>query len=160
MSMHVPADDAEISNPEVIYGIYRDYIKHEDGLINRRLMSNLVLQGFLFAAYGFSIQFLRAPRPGDNIHNDLGLLPLIFSALGFSVGILLLLSIMAAQSAIDGLKKDWKDIASRIDPKMLVMLPGLTGAGSRISNLLGKVPQIGVPALVVVSWIVFAWIAR
>ncbi len=39
-----------------IYEIFRDYIKHEDGLINSRLMWILTINGFLFTAYGLTLQ--------------------------------------------------------------------------------------------------------
>lgn len=41
-----------------LYGIYRDYIKHEDGLTHQRLGWNLAVQGFLFTA--FAIIFSKA----------------------------------------------------------------------------------------------------
>src|ERR1051325_2213045 len=42
----------------VHYKIFRDYIEHEDGLIDKRLLWNINIQGFLFATYGFSVQKL------------------------------------------------------------------------------------------------------
>ena len=39
-----------------IYEMFRDYIKHEDGLINSRLMWILTINGFLFTAYGLTLQ--------------------------------------------------------------------------------------------------------
>ena len=38
------------------YAIFRDYLKHEDNLINNRLNWNFTIQGFLFASYTFTIQ--------------------------------------------------------------------------------------------------------
>jgi hypothetical protein len=35
-----------------IYDMFRDYVKHEDTLVNVRLTWVLAIQGFLFAAYG------------------------------------------------------------------------------------------------------------
>src|SRR5580658_9768416 len=40
----------------VHYKLFRDYIEHEDSLINQRLLWNINIQGFLFAAYGLSVQ--------------------------------------------------------------------------------------------------------
>jgi hypothetical protein len=31
------------------YKLFRDYIEHEDGLVNQRLLWNINIQGFLFA---------------------------------------------------------------------------------------------------------------
>lgn len=39
-----------------LYEVFRDYLKHEDALVNNRLTWTLTIQGFLFAAYGLSIQ--------------------------------------------------------------------------------------------------------
>jgi hypothetical protein len=38
-----------------IYGVFRDYVKHEDGLINYRLTWLLTINGFLYATYGLTI---------------------------------------------------------------------------------------------------------
>src|SRR5271170_2283541 len=35
-----------------LYKIYRDYVTHEDVLINQRLQRMLIIQGFIFAATG------------------------------------------------------------------------------------------------------------
>ena len=35
------------------YGILRDYLQHEDGLINSRLTWSLTIHGFLFTTFGF-----------------------------------------------------------------------------------------------------------
>src|SRR5262249_26759673 len=40
------------------YKIFRDYLQHEDGLINQRLSWNFTIQGFLFATYGLCLQKL------------------------------------------------------------------------------------------------------
>ncbi|HTT82215.1 MAG TPA: hypothetical protein VMF67_01910 [Rhizomicrobium sp.] len=39
-----------------IYKLFRDYVKHEDSLINNRLSWLLTIHGFLYATYGFTIQ--------------------------------------------------------------------------------------------------------
>jgi hypothetical protein len=39
-----------------IYTIFREYVKHEDSLINWRLSWNFTIQGFLFAAYAVATQ--------------------------------------------------------------------------------------------------------
>ena len=41
-----------------LFELYRDYVKHEDALINSRLVWNLNIQGFLFAAYGVILKSL------------------------------------------------------------------------------------------------------
>ena len=39
-----------------IYGVFRDYVKHGDSLINNRLSWLLSIHGFLYATYGLTIQ--------------------------------------------------------------------------------------------------------
>src|SRR5580658_5975181 len=41
-----------------LYSVFRDYLKHEDDLINNRLNWNFTIQGFLFTAYTFTLQKL------------------------------------------------------------------------------------------------------
>jgi hypothetical protein len=94
-----PGEDPGIESPETIYQIYRDYIKHEDELINRRSMSNIIFQGFLFAAYGFSVEFLRRPPIDKNLLAGLKFLPLILPLVGCTVGVLTLKSDQQSTSA-------------------------------------------------------------
>ncbi len=154
-----PGTEIGIENPETLYSIYRDYIKHEDDLLNRRLMSNIILEGFLFAADGFSHELLHAAAFHDGLLADLKVLPMVLPFLGIAAGILAVMSIVAAQSAIEGLKKDWEDIASDMDPKVLSRLPALTGAGQKLSNGLGKVPQIGMVIVIMCGWAAIWWIS-
>jgi hypothetical protein len=39
-----------------IYALFRDYVKHEDALVNNRLTWILTIHGFLYATYGLTIQ--------------------------------------------------------------------------------------------------------
>jgi hypothetical protein len=45
-----------MQNDIPIYELFRDYVKHEDELINNRLSWLLTIHGFLYATYGFTIQ--------------------------------------------------------------------------------------------------------
>ena len=156
---YVPGTEVGIENPETLYSIYRDYIKHEDDLLNRRLMSNIILEGFLFATDGFSHELLHAAAFHDGLMADLKVLPMVLPFVGIAAGVLTVMSIVAAQSAIAGLKKDWEEIACEIDPKALSRLPALTGAGQKLSNGLGKVPQIGIVAVIMCGWVAIWWIS-
>ena len=52
------------------FKIFRDYMQHEDNLINQRVSWNSTIQGFLFATYGLSQQKLPDPKPGPGaLHN-------------------------------------------------------------------------------------------
>src|SRR5437763_1604980 len=52
------ATPQERADTRDLYRIFRSYIAHEDDLINQRQTWNLTIQGFLFAAYAFSLQKL------------------------------------------------------------------------------------------------------
>ena len=49
-------NNVEITDWINVYGLFRDYVKHEDGLINNRLLWILTIHGFLYATYGFTVQ--------------------------------------------------------------------------------------------------------
>ncbi len=119
------------------YKIFRDYLKHEDDLINNRLSWNFTIQGFLFAAYVFSLQKIADIRLGllNNsvvterikqlkvLHTlyDLQLFLVIVAALGVSVSFLVYLSVSAARLAIQSLEEKWCE-AARSWPKALSKL--------------------------------------
>ena len=142
-----------------LYSIYRDYVKHEDELINRRLSWNLTLQGFLFAAYGVSFQVLAGPPNDAGLKQHMHYLPCVFSAVGLAVAILVLMSIMAAQDSIDGLRTAWHEPSRHIDEALREALPGLTGAGQSFANRWGKVPQVGIPIVIILAWLMLLAIA-
>jgi len=60
----MPDDPEKINSPPLvhddvnikIYEVFRDYIKHEDNLINNRLTWILTIHGFLYATYGLTMQ--------------------------------------------------------------------------------------------------------
>src|SRR5271170_1594006 len=39
-----------------MYELYREYVRHEDGLVNYRMTWLLTIHGFLYATYGFTMQ--------------------------------------------------------------------------------------------------------
>jgi hypothetical protein len=49
-------NNAPLTDWIMVYNLFRDYVKHEDDLINNRLMWILSIHGFLYATYGFTIQ--------------------------------------------------------------------------------------------------------
>ena len=84
------------------YKIIRDYITHEDSLINNRLTWLLAIQGLLFTAYGLSIR--EATRTADlvSLISLLKILGILTSFLGFT-------GILAAVLAIEKVAKKWED---------------------------------------------------
>jgi len=135
-----------------LYNVYRDYVKHEDELINRRLSWNLTLQGFLFAAYGVTFQLLNSQSGDADLKRHLHYLPAVFPIVGGLVATLSLLSIVAAQDSINGLRVEWRNPSAHIEPDIMEMLPELTGAGQLFANRWGKLPQSGIPIVIITAW--------
>jgi hypothetical protein len=49
-------DEQDVERKIQLYNIYRDYVKHEDNLINNRMTWLLSIHGFLYATYGLTLQ--------------------------------------------------------------------------------------------------------
>lgn len=106
------------------YELYRSYIQHEDNLVNHRTTWLITTQSFLIATFGLSYQkkyemahkimelsFCQKAidaleRP--IIEYNIFLLVLAFS--GFSIAILTIYSVRAAQNAIFSLQGKWNSI--------------------------------------------------
>jgi len=133
------------------YDIFRDYMKHEDDLLNHRTTWHLVVQGFLLGALGLVIH-----RPADNaveanpeVHHALAL---YISLTGLVVGAVALFGVAAANFAIWKLWGEWK---SQVEPKYespLPVLPGIAGAGSRMAWWMGAAPPIAIPLVLTIIW--------
>ena len=118
---------------EVHFGIYREYVKHEDDLINNRLSWNVTIQGFLFAAYTFSLQKIGDIRLGLlnkdidpkrigplKVLHTLSDLHFLLAALAFTgivVSMAVYLSIRAARLAISELENRWHELHDSYAPK-------------------------------------------
>ena len=58
----------DIDNGIKICGLFRDYIKHEDDLVNHRLTWLLTIHGFLYATCGFTLQ--ARPEVAQRVASD------------------------------------------------------------------------------------------
>jgi hypothetical protein len=108
-----------------LYGIFRDYLKHEDDLINGRLNWNFTIQGFLFASYCFCLQKVAEVRgqvlPKTDFQyaasmdfalavHELRLVMIVIAAVGFFVSAFVLMSVWAATLAMHELETKWRAI--------------------------------------------------
>ena len=112
------------------YQFVRDYVVHEDSLINFRLNWLLVIQGLLFTAYGLSI---KKDLSIDNENIDK--FQQVISLLGIATCIFIFLSIFTAVIAIKNLEAFWrlqkpKDVTNKDYEK----LPFITGGADPESN--------------------------
>lgn len=147
------------------YQLTRDYIIHEDTLINYRLSWLLTIQGLLFAAYGLAIRSLEgknsdlSEKNPDLLRENLDLLgenlDLLISALkwlGLLTSVLCFTGIFAAVLAIKKLSKTYEKSKdhSRVSP-LIKVLPKVTGGSSEIASTLGYSP-LPIPVLFFVIW--------
>src|SRR5262249_54976573 len=142
-----------------LYGVYRGYLEHEDELINRRLSWNLTLQGFLFAAYGVTLQAITNQSPNRELIKHLSVLQYLFPLLAGTVSILSYVGIYAAQKAIDQLREDWVAVAKGLKSVGKELpLPYLTGGGHDTANRYGTRAH-WIPLVIVAAWVLILGIS-
>jgi hypothetical protein len=138
------------------YELYREYLKHEDNLINYRLTWNITIQGFLFAACGFFF------KPTDGQEHSVGAsLPiptyvLVIPVTGFCISAAAILGIVAAQRAIGSLEDQWSCLPAAYTNGQnteLPPLPPLAGGGAPNSLFFGTVISWLVPVIICVAWV-------
>lgn len=133
---------------EEIFSLYRDYLKHEDNLINQRTTWLITIQSFLIATFGFSYQkkfeiltkfysdaltrcnipiqprevpkdiFKGFPEIGEIIRNYNHFFYAL-NFIGLITSILALISISAAVAATFELRNKWYGISSFSQPLIL-----------------------------------------
>jgi hypothetical protein len=108
-----------------LFKIFRDYIKHEDNLTDKRLLWNNTIQGFLFAAYAVIVA--RVPSPLWNAR----LILIVISIVGLATSYLSWKGLLAAILAVHNLDHQWQMISGN-DPRLPKLIGGgrLVGEGS------------------------------
>jgi hypothetical protein len=158
-----------------IYETFRNYVRHEDTLINNRLTWILTIHGFLYATYGFTLQkeleVMRALQHHTPYHSplcytlsqaEIFLLGIAF--VGASISFFGWLSIHAAKQSASSIDRIFRQNNFH-DSATLV----LNGSGLNIQTFPGpyKFPAIlgggrkysvkfGVSASITIPWILFA----
>ena len=127
------------------YQLIRDYIIHEDTLINNRLSWLLTIQGLLFAAYGYSIREISRTDDLNSLIHLLKILGLCTSFFGFT-------GICSAALAIKQLLKKYKQYKK--DYPLLKNLPDVTGGGYQFVTILGSFTPLGIPLLFLIVWLI------
>ena len=149
------------------FKLYRDYLEHEDFLIDKRLLWNLSIQGFLFATYGLSVQKLaevqsHQPTAGNEILGAWALHALLFAlpALGVVISFLSWQGVHAARTAIKRLDDEWKAIENDYQAahkaakphQPLPQLPNITGGGAPLAHDWGLRAPLFYPWAFIVVW--------
>jgi len=142
------------------YKIYRDYIEHEDGLINNRNVWNINIQGFLFATYGLSVQKLAEIQVTHPEVTDIGIgrqalevVIFLLPVFGCVVSLHCFLGVLAAQKAIAQLADEWENEASVKYPSGSPKLPGIKGGGVLKAHKWGLTAPKWFPITCMATWI-------
>jgi hypothetical protein len=146
---------------EKLYELYRDYIKHEDDLINHRSTWHVLIQGFLFATLGYMGQWQGGSNAPDSWHIERQHLVLILASVGVIIGLLAFRSTRAAVRASKKICETWNDNIENVDvyKEALKLLPGLAGGGDITAVKMGKQPAIWIPIVIAVAWVAVAFSA-
>lgn len=150
-----------MSEDEIVFGRYeaiRNYITHEDTLINNRLTWFLVSQGLIFSAFSALFkpkadllsklcEYHSSNSQIAIMLSELERLQFILSLLGLFVCIICYLGIEAAVCSINEIKQNFEHISQKVD------LPALTGGGNQFAQKFGIVSPRGIPIILFCAWL-------
>jgi len=139
------------------YKLFRDYVEHEDGLINKRLLWTINIQGFLFLGYGYAVQKLADPplKEPASLGNLLYVLLFVFPGLGVVVGFFCWMVIWAAVGALKNLETEWTTRAlAQHQNDAASILPGLVGGGKRRYHVWGLLAPTIFPWMFIIAWVI------
>jgi len=153
-----------------LYEIYRDYIEHEDTLLNVRMTWFLTTQAFLFSSYALLNQDKIKSNTFyfvDSINAMLDriitfhfcfniIIMMLICFFGYFTARRSFISIRATSLAIESLKEKWeKDI---LQGNNHPDLPKLTGGGSERAAYEGWAAAAFLPRAAMVIWVLIAFL--
>ncbi len=144
-----------------IYELYREKVVHEDTLINFRTSWFVTLQAFLFTSLALSL-----PKVRDSCDSEIQYIFMLFSLIGMVASITTIISVEAADAAInkaaDKWSKPYRDEEGRVlevgvrdivDP--IGLLPAIKGGGSNEGIAVrGKSSSVVLPGAVGLLWLI------
>ena len=157
-------DTIKISHEEYerVYRIFREYLQHEDHLINHRTTWLITIQSFLWATFGFSYQ--KKYEVLERITNttvgvkdfsqqtkEFDLSMIILIVVGFLTAFLAIFSIWAAANAILHLAKEWE--GSKMNNPDVQYLPVITGGGYPTARKYGILVSKCLPLTFCILWV-------
>jgi hypothetical protein len=152
------------SEIRALYKSYRDYVVHEDNLINYRSNWMYLIQSFLVATYGLTLQkkleVLSAmdtpisawPAFAKDTLVQVDRFLNIISVVGILVGVIGTISIYAATNSIRTLEKKW-DTIRQLNCDNAMDIPGLTGGGAKRNRFFGWLTSWSLPLLLTLIWV-------
>ncbi|MGK7880119.1 MAG: hypothetical protein AB4060_08465 [Crocosphaera sp.] len=146
-----------------LYKIYRDYIKHEDSLINNRLTWLLLAEGFFFTSYcsivssspssstcGFTDYKTILCILTSSHSSSICQLQLILIFTGILVGVFGSVGIVASSRSIDSFKSFGQQ---KLTNTRDLGLPDLTGGFDGLAKKIGLTPRLTIPPLIICIWV-------
>ena len=150
-----------INNDESIkyFTLIREYMKHEDDLINNRTTWLNTIQSFLIAAFGITFQkSIELLSSSANKIDDLAIirgyqyLSTVFSLVGIGTSIIAWYAILAAVNSINALRDKWS--TSPYYERHKDFLPGIVGGGHPGAHEGGTRFALWLPRFFLVFWII------
>jgi hypothetical protein len=151
-----------------IYSIFRDYVKHEDGLINSRMTWLITVQSFLIATFGLSYQkrfeiisegIIKIDNEAKKylitqVVSEYDIFLIFLAIIGLTTSIVALYSIKGAVHALKALNGIWKIFLedNKITFPLLVKLPNIVGGGNVNAPKQGRAFPTNLPKLFIVAW--------
>lgn len=145
---------------ERMFRLLREYLVHEDDLINQRTKWLITIQSFLIATFGFSVQKLLEVIAKGDVPLSAGvraryfcfLLILVF--VGLATSYVSRASVKAAVTAMDSLGEHWRKNRDKYPgPEWL---PGLIGGGSLETHFKGTRMPLWLPNVFFILWVLVA----
>lgn len=135
-----------------LYKLYRDYMKHEDDLLNQRTTWHLLIQGFLFTTLGVIGEW-QNPHGEDRLYLLRGFLVYILVLAGLVIAVAASISVNAANDAIEALYKKWQRVLITYQRESKNLLPEIAGGGDATARDSGKRPTVWIPRVLIAAWI-------
>lgn len=146
-------------DPLQLYRAYREYIVHEDNLVNHRVGWFIQLHSFLIASYMIIVAAIISsffpegtPRVAPETVQAIACVVLVaLAAIGFVSSIAAGRSIRAAGRAIQHLEKRWNGLSEGFAERL--GLPGIVGGGSSRNLEDGLRFHSLLPAALMILWV-------
>jgi hypothetical protein len=155
---HPPVSLHSFDHLTELYKVYRDYMKHEDDLLNQRTTWLLVIQGFLFATLAVLGEWVSPKDPlSDLLRTERLYLIYVLVGVGIFIAVAAFISILAANEAIDSLQEKWeKELREHYRAEDWDLFPEIAGGGHKKAKARGKTPALAIPCIVSLAWIIVA----
>jgi hypothetical protein len=141
----------------VMFREIRNYIEHEDNIINARTTWFMTFNSFLFGGFSLVIVGMTAKQPELELQQLRAIIVLLFSAIGVALAVTTNLSVRAAYSAIRKLRIFWSTHYEPLDLSLAAVpiFPHIIGGGpnERVA-LKGRILSLWMPFWTGSAWLI------